>query len=1686
MWRGWPRAAAVVVCALVCLVARADEPPRGRGGQQGPLENTLNAKLPHRAAVGTYILGPTVLVAGIVASYRVSVHWATAPRISGPLPGAKVVMSLVNKSNRRVLAECMTDRTGNARFRFTVPRVKTGDDHQLQVQVNSRLGSTIQTSRVDIIPDGQLLVTTDKNIYQPSQTIHLRAMALGGMDLRPVQRRPVQIRIKDPLGNVVFSQTKQTSRFGVASADFALAGEINLGSYTIEARVEGAGEHARSTRRVEVKRYTLPRYALSIETERKYYRPGEVVRGTVRGRYFFGKPLAGATASLSYYSSAWTGGGATGLNILAQTKDCSRGCGCLDRQGRCTFEIKLDRYSDPVGEGEVRLVADVTDSAGHEQSADLSVPLTSHPLRLAVVPENSRLVPGVANRLHVVAGYPDGAVAVGASVTLRAGRRAYSGRTDSLGVATFSLYPRRNHRVDEEQQEEDVTGGMKLRVRATDRLGQIGAETRVLPVAARESVVVRPAWSLVPPGREVKVTLLGGRAPQLASNDKVYLDLIKDGQTLATHAAVMRRGRGTVRFTPGDALFGLLELRGYRLSSNGKRVGTSRMIYVERPGRLRIEARADRSVYRPGGQARIRIQVTDSRSGKGVQAALGLVALDAAAVALGALQQSSPRVFFTLASQLSEDDPVRELRSRPGGQNLSHWLGDTDARAAHRRRAADVLLAAVWPTEVDLWETNPWRERHRDWEDRAPELIEAARKFVFSHSVGRRTARGWRFARDLIPRMVRAGVITGDQARDPWKRTVRPWHLRRVDATFNFSAAAAAVAPVKLDEIYVALEKVWKKLNLPREKVPTLARRKWPLVLPRDLLAQLVKMGALKPQVVVDPWGQSFLVRCRARRFVDPYGTGLVSRYIVYSRGPDGVSGTRDDINPPGRISIAAIFGRRSALGEDSANAVDGLLDDRIGETSGEGRMGRLRGYDGRGGGGAGASIGYGSLGTISAGNHRSGGGSVGMDMPARVRSRFPETLLWRPELITDRAGRATLDLELADSITTWRLLATGSSAGGLLGSASTRLRVFQDFFVDLDLPDSLTQGDRVSLPVTVYNYLKKPQKITLRLRHEAWFTAAGPKEQTITLGPSQVGVRHFPIVARRVGRQDLTILAHSVGPGGKAAMADAVRRTVQVYPDGVEHATSHGGTLRPSSTASHDLKIPATVIDGTLDLRLAVYAGPLSQAQGGLAGMLRMPGGCFEQTSSTTYPNVLVLDYLRRAGKSTPALERRARDYINAGYQRLVSFEVPGGGFSWFGNAPADAALTAYGLMEFFDMARVHPVDPGLIRRTQRWLARQQRKDGSWPDTVLPGVAKHRARQRLRITAYISDALRRSGYGGTAVKRALGYVGRNAARGKDAYTLALLANLLARDDHEVARDVRRRLWTLRRPTSTGLQFQGPDASLTHGAGISGRIETTALAALAFLASPAPPAHTSRLVDALVASRDPRGSWHSTQATILSLRALLTQHHKQRLISGGAVAVLVDGRARGSVTLDPRQDITRSLDLTPFVGAGRHRVILRFSGTGEVQYHLVGRYWLPREEHRARARVRASLSIATTFHPSKRIKVSHPVRLDVTVGNRGRASVPMPLVSLALPPGFAVQERDFTRLVDSRVVSKVQRLGDRAILYLTRLGANKTLSFSVGLRGKYPLRVQSRPAVVYEYYRPENRARSSAHLLEVR
>src|SRR2546423_4835128 len=142
---------------------------------------------------------------------------------------------------------------------------------------------------------------------------------------------------------------------------------------------------------------------------------------------------------------------------------------------------------------------------------------------------------------------------------------------------------------------------------------------------------------------------------------------------------------------------------------------------------------------------------------------------------------------------------------------------------------------------------------------------------------------------------------------------------------------------------------------------------------------------------------------------------------------------------------------------------------------------------------------------------------------------------------------------------------------------------------------------------------------------------------------------------------------------------------------------------------------------------------------------ILTRPHGCAEQTISSTYPSLLVLRHYKRqqgAGATPAPVAARAERYLRAGYDRLLSYRAPDGGFTYWGRGRADLALTAYAVRFLEDARELMPVDEDVLDKARAWLVRQQQPDGSWLADDMD--KQHAARRTLMLTAYIARVLAR------------------------------------------------------------------------------------------------------------------------------------------------------------------------------------------------------------------------------------------------------------------------------------------------------------------------------------------------------
>jgi uncharacterized protein YfaS (alpha-2-macroglobulin family) len=511
----------------------------------------------------------------------------------------------------------------------------------------------------------------------------------------------------------------------------------------------------------------------------------------------------------------------------------------------------------------------------------------------------------------------------------------------------------------------------------------------------------------------------------------------------------------------------------------------------------------------------------------------------------------------------------------------------------------------------------------------------------------------------------------------------------------------------------------------------------------------------------------------------------------------------------------------------------------------------------------------------------------------------------------------------------------------------------------------------------------------------------------------------------------------------------------------------------------------------------LKIYPSNFSQLVEGLDAIFRQPYGCFEQTSSTTYPNVLALDYLIRTKKNAPEIEARARQYIHLGYQRLLTFEIAGGGFDWFGHPPANRVLSAYGLLEFADMARVHDVDPALIRRTRDWLIKHRNADGSWdPEGHLlhedptGGSAKL---ARLGTTAYIAWAVYGTDDPTATEPGALNtlnwLVAHESASISDPYVLALVANAVAAIDKSrgAARPYLARLESLKQTSAdrklAWWEAERSGRTLFYGGGISGQIEATALAVQALINGAGNPETIRGALAWLVRQKDPHGTWYSTQATVLALKALTAATHRP---FGGdrerQIDIALDGKLLRKLAIPVNQsDVMQQLDLSAALQTGSHDVTLtEHSGTA-VGYQLAASYHLPESAEPAKPQ---PFSVALDYRQTE-IHVGDSVEARAVVKNSSAQPLPMVLLDLPIPPGFDVDGSAFAQLVTAGKIEKYQVTPRSVIVYLRSLAPASQLEIVYSLRGTMVVKVASPSAVAFEYYSPEHRTTSAASVLTV-
>ncbi len=1468
-----------------------------------------------------YVSGSDDVYPGTKASMRIQVLNHADKK---PISGAGINLSVKNpesKANLNLL-DGKTNRQGVLEASFVIPKTYAGvKGLEAVIQVTSRIGEeTIQKS-IQLKSGAKILLTTDKPLYQPGQTIHIRALALEMPGLMPASGQPILLEVSDSKGNKVHKFEMPLNDFGIASTDFILADEINTGLYSIKAIL---GE-TQVEKKVTVDRYVLPKFKILVKPQRDYYGSGDILKGEIQSDYFFGKPVSNGKVVI------------TASKFEIQFEEFNRLEGTLDKNGHYSFELKLPAYfaGTPLEEGKasVKLEVAVTDGADHRQDKTLMVPISKESIQLIAIPEAGTLKEGLKNTLYLLARYPDGSPA-----TCRIDFEGRKLTTDSSGIALVQMTP--------------STQEVNLQLTAQDSKGnKVSKKITLKADPSEDSLLLRTDKALYTVGDSLKLDFYSTQ-PQ----GSVFVDIIKEGQTLLSRSAGLKEAHGHWEIPLDETLAGNLLIHSYLITRTGNIIQDCRWVFVNPANDLIIRIRPDKTVYRPGDPAALGIQVTD-KEGQGSPAALGISIVDEAVYALQEMQPGLEKIYFLLEKEILE--PRYEIHGFDPQEIILH-RPDTD-------------------------------KSQLDW---APGQQQAA-KVLFA-----------------------ASVPLGD----------------------SLPAVSNSMAP-KLEAYQSAMELRISKIGEKIQKaLQSYYNRYKEYPGKTDGYDVLIRKGFLREKELTDPWG----TQCR----IEPVQwTKTLMPFVIHSAGPDKVFNTGDD------ISVDSFRRSRRFKGD--------MFLGRAGIIEEVDNMKMVRAFE--------------ALPAPSA--------TSAVDKPQeepRLRMYFPETLYFNPCFLTDLTGKGTLRLDMADSITAWRMTAMASGRKGQMGSITTPIRVFQDFFVDIDLPVALTQNDQVSIPVAVYNYLPGPQKVRLELVKADWFELLDEPVKTVEMEKDQVKAVYFTLKVKEIGHHPLQVKAY----GEK--MSDAIQRSIEVMPDGKETLVSFSERL--TGNLNQNIQIPADAVEGASKILVKIYPGLFSQVVEGLDSMFRMPFGCFEQTSSVTYPNILVLLYLKETGQLTPEVEMKAREYINIGYQRLLSYEVNGGGFEWFGNPPANQILTAWGLMEFNEMAKVHTIDPKVITRTRDWLLTKQQSDGSWnPDAAYLHAESWQNIQgsKTLVTAYITWALSEIGYKGEKLDKAVKYIENHYQDTQDPYTLALIANALANaaPQSPALDQVFQKLMSLKKEQGEKTWWETGGQTVTYTHGKSANVEVTCLVSLSMMKVDRSPATVTQALNYIISAKDASGNWGSTQGTILALKTLLTSLKNLTEKVDADIDILINGQSAGSVKVTPKNsDVMRMLDLGDKTRTGSNNVELKFKGTGSLMYQIIGKYYLPWRDIQPAQPI---LEINVDYD-KKSLEKDDLITARVSVTNTKPAAANMVIIDLGIPPGFEVIASDFEKMVDQKKIQKFSLTPRQIIVYLDKIQGKTTFTLDYQLRAKFPIKAQTPPSSAYEYYNPEIKSNSKPVTLIVK
>jgi len=631
-------------------------------------------------------------------------------------------------------------------------------------------------------------------------------------------------------------------------------------------------------------------------------------------------------------------------------------------------------------------------------------------------------------------------------------------------------------------------------------------------------------------------------------------------------------------------------------------------------------------------------------------------------------------------------------------------------------------------------------------------------------------------------------------------------------------------------------------------------------------------------------------------------------------------------------------------------------------------------------------------------------------ELRATLRSWFPETLLFAPLVVTDDDGQASVELEVPDQLTTWRVLGLAHDRGGHQAGDVAHFSSTMPVYVDLPEPPTLRVGDRLALPVQVVNQRAEALESDLRVAVSG-DAARGDGGGHLRVQGGAAGLMHLAVEARVPGRAEIEV--ELVGQ-------DRVMRPIVVQPQGRPVHRDLAGSLAGARSVS--LVVPEQAHASSLEL--VVFPGPMA---------------------------VLAAE-LERVGSGGSGLEDAAYAYALTGTGRALAERL---------GVEADAvALRTARLRAWQDLvrhtrepllsqavvvlaaARGWPDDPmaaALAQRMAAKVAASQSPDGSfapalWRSSVPVEQVLVFTAEAARLTEDLEPRVK---------QRARGFVTRSIDNVRDPHTAAaLLAGDLVEARHQpelltLVRDA------LEEDGGGGLLLRPVERSRTAAGAAPSVVESTALAALALADDPAMEGRLQDLGATLLSAYRPgRGLGEGlTGLVVLDALAVLFPDPlpEEVVVQLSVDGELLDERRLALAAGFAPERIQVALPPIP----GEHAVHISASpGVPGLGFTLRQTHWLPVDPSAS------SRGFALRVEGPETARVGDPATLHIEASPPGDQRL---VLELALPAGLEPHIPSLEALVHAGTITSWDAHEGHLVLRIPELPDGALLSASLQL-----------------------------------